>query len=421
MKVPNKKRTILFISNIKTLEKICTLLSEEYDFIRTNNEPEGLDILNKNYSCISLVIIDIQNAEYNNYHFLEQIKNDVKLFAIPVIAVLSAEPSDNDLQCLEFGIIDFIKPPYNQKLMLNTISNAIRIKDSVTFSELEEMLRELPSNIYLKDSEGKYIFATHYWHHLEHDDDPDWTIRGKTDVDIRKDRENALAALEKDKEIIATGKGISYVIEINTDGVREYFDVLKYPVRDAYGRISGIVGLINDITEHEMLKQKLQSAVMIDGLTNLYNRKEIQIQIEKTLEDSIINNRNFSLIMLDIDNFKHVNDTYGHSTGDSVIISLSDILRKHQSDCSEKISAGRWGGEEFMLLLRNTEITEAADIAEIIRKTFENKDFPLMKPQTISLGVTQSKAEDTLDTICKRVDTGLYKAKKEGKNKVIII
>ena len=76
-------------------------------------------------------------------------------------------------------------------------------ENSLTFEELEDILSKLPSNIYLKVAVGKYIFATHYWHHLDHGNNENWTICGKTDYEIRKNKENALLSMEKDKEIIA--------------------------------------------------------------------------------------------------------------------------------------------------------------------------------------------------------------------------
>lgn len=127
-----------------------------------------------------------------------------------------------------------------------------------------------------------------------------------------------------------------------------------------------------------LVNDKLKMAAIIDGLTGLYNRKEIQGQIEKALAD--VKREQFSLVMLDIDNFKQVNDTYGHQEGDSVIVALADLMR----EC------------------------------------FANTSFPGIRPQTVSLGVTQAKEDDTVDSLCTRVDMALYRAKQNGKNRVEI-
>ena len=131
--------------------------------------------------------------------------------------------------------------------------------------------------------------------------------------------------------------------------------------------------------------------------------------------------------MLDIDNFKQVNDTYGHQQGDAVIIALAKILHNERTLLnnrtlfSEKFSAGRWGGEEFMLLMRDTDFSSAAFAAELIRQCFANTNFPNVRPQTISIGVTQAREDDTIDTLCSRVDDALYQAKKSGKNRVVVV
>ncbi len=169
----------------------------------------------------------------------------------------------------------------------------------------------------------------------------------------------------------------------------------------------------------EDANHRLKTAAVIDGLTGLYNRKEIQSQIEQALLS--VEREKFSLVMLDIDNFKQVNDTYGHQEGDAVIIALAGILRGRQAGYMQNISSGRWGGEEFMMLLQNTDLSSAAYIAELIRQCFANTDFPAARAQTVSLGVTQAKEGDTLDKVCTRVDTALYKAKKEGKNRVVVV
>lgn len=165
-----------------------------------------------------------------------------------------------------------------------------------------------------------------------------------------------------------------------------------------------------------LVNEKLKMAAIIDGLTGLYNRKEIQSQIEKALAD--VKKEQFSLVMLDIDNFKQVNDTYGHQEGDSVIVALADILRNQRTGLMQ--SSGRWGGEEFMVLLRGTDSSSAAYIADLLRECFANTSFPGIRPQTVSLGVTQAREDDTVDSLCSRVDMALYRAKKNGKNRVEI-
>lgn len=417
----SKLKKILLIGNSTEIKILIELMSDSYDFIRANSTDELLQNWNSIFKEVNAVIMDSEQATLNNYTFLKQSVQNGRFAFIPLLIIAGSPQNDAELKCLDYNAVDFITMPFQKVTVKNRIENAIHIKDSASFYEIERMLKELPSNIYLKDANGRYIFATHYWHHLDHSSDPDWTIRGKTDLDIRKDRENAKIAMEKDMEVVRTGKGDNYIIEINVDNIQEYFEVFKEPIKDQNGNITGIIGLLNNVTEHERLKRQLKNAAIIDGLTGLYNRKEIQNRIDDAVEGYRKNGGIFSVIMLDIDNFKHVNDCYSHQQGDVVIVTLSDILKNNQPSFKGKFSAGRWGGEEFMLLLHDTEITAAAYIAEFLRQCFANTAFPNMRSQTISLGVTQVKPDDTSDSLCIRVDGGLYQAKKTGKNRVCIV
>ncbi len=417
----SKLKKILLIGNSTETQKIYELLSDSYTFICADSTDKLLENWDTVFIEVTAVIMDSEQAIANDYEFLKKSVKNGRFAFTPLLLIADSKKSDAQLKCLDYDAVDFITIPFQKVTVINRIENAIRIKDSASFYEIERMLKELPSNIYLKDIDGRYIFATHYWHHLDHSDDADWTIRGKTDLDIRKDRENAKMAMERDMEVIRTGKGDHYIIEINVDDIQEYFEVFKEPVKDQNGNITGIIGLLNNVTEHEKLKRQLKNAAIIDGLTGLYNRKEIQLRIDNAIENYRQNGSIFSVIMLDIDNFKQVNDYYGHQQGDVVIIALSDILKNNQPSYKGKFSAGRWGGEEFMLLLHDTEISAAAYIAELIRQCFANTLFPDMRSQTISLGVTQVMSDDTSDSLCIRVDGGLYQAKKTGKNRVCIV
>ncbi len=121
-------------------------------------------------------------------------------------------------------------------------------------------------------------------------------------------------------------------------------------------------------------------------------------------------------MMLDIDHFKDVNDTYGHQIGDSVLIEFANILKKH----SRKTDiVGRWGGEEFIIICLDTNIQGATNLAENLRASIEEFEFSIINHKTVSIGVSEVKDTDNIKTLIKRVDDYLYKAKESGRNKVI--
>jgi len=171
----------------------------------------------------------------------------------------------------------------------------------------------------------------------------------------------------------------------------------------------------------DMMKE-LKLLASTDPMTKLYNRRYFTKISQHYLSLAKRNKEEIALIMLDIDNFKKINDTYGHQVGDEVIISLVDILIDHKRK-SDIIC--RYGGEEFVILLPNTSFEGARTVAENIR--FDSENFILELPEgegvrfTVSLGVSaiDLDKDDPMGVALKNADDALYKAKESGKNRVM--
>ena len=222
----------------------------------------------------------------------------------------------------------------------------------VDYDLFKKILKEIPSNIFFKDTECRYVFSTHYWRHLQDAEDPSWDIAGKTDLEIRKDKENAKLAMEQDREIIRTGKGTRYVIEIDQEGTTEFLELIKNPVRDDNGKIIGIVGLINDVTEKVLLERKLEMYARTDMLTGLYNRRYLDYWIQHSLKPELFP---LCVISADCDGLKTVNDSFGHIVGDELIRLTVSLFR---IGLPEKSVMFRMGGDEFFIILPNTSLDE---------------------------------------------------------------
>jgi diguanylate cyclase (GGDEF)-like protein len=122
--------------------------------------------------------------------------------------------------------------------------------------------------------------------------------------------------------------------------------------------------------------------------------------------------------MMDLDDFKHINDTFGHQEGDHVLITVSKLIREAVEELGLDASGGRWGGEEFMILLPGVELEEAAALAEKLRAGIEELRFPNCSGETASFGVAQARPNETADPLVFRADAALYEAKRSGKNRV---
>ena len=165
--------------------------------------------------------------------------------------------------------------------------------------------------------------------------------------------------------------------------------------------------------------QKLAFVAGHDSLTDLLNRGRIEWVLRHLIEDTNKTHHTFSAIMIDIDSFKHINDTYGHSVGDDVLIRLADIMK---SGVRPTDYAGRWGGDEFVILLPDTDIDQSEKVADRMRRNFAEADIlPDGKAVTASFGVTTSYEGETLESFYRRMDSALYTAKGAGKNQVILL
>ncbi|MBQ9453877.1 MAG: diguanylate cyclase [Desulfovibrio sp.] len=170
--------------------------------------------------------------------------------------------------------------------------------------------------------------------------------------------------------------------------------------------------------ELEAANRQLQQLATTDRLTDLYNRGEIESILQKELSSRRQGNRQICAIMLDVDNFKMVNDTYGHAIGDAVLRRVGAALKRN---IRRGDAAGRWGGEEFLIILPNCSIDTAANVAERIR-TDVAKDYTLPNGEhvTVSLGVADFSEKLSYMDFYRILDDALYQAKHQGKNKVCV-
>ena len=282
-----------------------------------------------------------------------------------------------------------------------------------------KILEEIPSCIFFKDKDCKYVFATHYWHHLNQDGDESWSIEGKTDLEIRKNKENAMKAMEADKKIIETGIPVEYVICEEEDGVTDYLQIIKRPVRDDDGNVIGIVGLINDVAHEKVLEKKVASyidclkvASETDPLTGLCNRRSADERIRGLLG---IKSKSMFCLM-DVDKFKYINDTFGHDTGDKVLVFVANVLKRSFRDTDVII---RLGGDEFGIF--SPGVKTERDAHMLIKRIYDylaEMDIPELNGHkiTVSMGACFSKPDSDMDSMYKQADALMYKCKRREGN-----
>jgi len=193
---------------------------------------------------------------------------------------------------------------------------------------------------------------------------------------------------------------------------------------DENGEVIGGIEIFTDVSNqqgNDLRVKELQKLALIDSLTSLANRRYVEQELESRLCETQRFELPFGILFMDIDYFKGVNDTYGHDVGDEV---LRVVSRTFVSNSRPFDLYGRWGGEEFIAIIRNVQSDELAIIAERIRHLVE-KSYIVCKEDklrvTISIGATMVEAGDTIEKIVKRADENMYRSKSEGRNRVTLL
>jgi diguanylate cyclase (GGDEF)-like protein/PAS domain S-box-containing protein len=196
-------------------------------------------------------------------------------------------------------------------------------------------------------------------------------------------------------------------------------DQLKL-IRDEKGEPLEIIGVWIDNSKAKIIEEQLNHLANYDGLTSIANRRYFTKLAKAELSRSTRYNHPFTLLLLDIDKFKSINDTYGHPTGDQVLIELAE---KCQNLLRNSDIFGRFGGEEFAIVLVETDAEKGMELAERLRVKLSELSVLVDETKiqfTVSIGLTsKNDQKGTLDTIISRADNALYKAKESGRNKVV--
>ncbi|SMB80928.1 PAS domain S-box-containing protein/diguanylate cyclase (GGDEF) domain-containing protein [Desulfonispora thiosulfatigenes DSM 11270] len=215
---------------------------------------------------------------------------------------------------------------------------------------------------------------------------------------------------------------VEYRIKTKQGCYKWYYDRGKITRYDELGKPIFLSGIVFDVTEKKEAEFKLMeinrmlyTKVNNDGLTNL-NRREVLMEHLKAEIDKVLKcPKPLAIAILDIDNFKKINDTKGHVFGDRVLKEIGNIIKQEVRDTD---FVGRYGGEEFIIVYSNTYLKDAITVSERIRKSIENHYFEDGYNVTTSGGVYQYQGE-SLEEFIKRADENLYKAKVNGKNRII--
>jgi len=313
--------------------------------------------------------------------------------------------------------------------------------------EMQSLMNYLPTHIYFKDRESRFTRVSKSLASLFDLSDPAQAI-GKTDFDFFTE-EHARQAYEDEQAIIQTGQTlIKEEKETRVNHPDAWVSTAKLPIRDKEGNIIGTFGISTDITERKLAEEELcntkegleaanfelkhslereKQLACTDGLTDLCNHRYLFELAAREFHAAVRYHRPLTFLMFDMDGFKRVNDTLGHSAGDKllVLVAQTTVAQVRTSDV-----VARYGGDEFIVMLPYASAQQALPIAERIRASvaalqvdahLNNDKDPLTI--TLSIGIADLRREPmdkSVERIVQRADKALYKAKQGGRNRIVI-
>jgi len=305
------------------------------------------------------------------------------------------ETDDPEFKKNLIGLYDLMKYDHNEIISTHLTSEQITAiyhhSPANLNNKIERYLNLLSSFIETKNSKTLKDIETSSFELLPHIDSA---------VNIFEDESN-----EKTKALM--GRELFILIGTLLTLILEAVIIVIPAIRASSRKDSELQQLIEQRT-HE-----LEELSVTDQLTKLYNRRKIDKILATEIEQARRYNHSFSLILIDIDYFKNINDTYGHQAGDQVLRVISKLF---SSNIRQTDMVGRWGGEEFLIISLESELQKILIFVEKLRTLIENHHFEKFGSVTCSFGVAQFTPGDTVDSLLSRTDVALYEAKDAGRN-----
>jgi len=427
-----------------------------YDVRTAENGVQAIEMATSNPPDV--ILLDVMMPEMDGFEVCKVLKGSQATMDIPVVMVTALSDVEDRVQGLNSGADDFLTKPINDLALFARIRSLVRLKS-------------MTDELKLRDKTGEQFGGDEVTRDVEKD------VAGSKVLIIDDDVAQAQQISTKLSEIDVNATVISNPPDAVRTSEEETFDLIMVSAQlssddgiqlcthlrsQEKTRNTPLLIIIEDdkpdllvkaldmgindylvtpIDSNEVIarvkiqvrrkkyqdalqanqQQSLEMAVR-DGLTGLYNRRYFDTHVERMLQSSKDNGKPLSLMILDMDHFKEVNDTHGHQSGDEVLKQLSELIMKsvRPSDL-----VARYGGEEFVVVMPSTDLKNSSYVGERIRKIIESTPFDIpVDPgkinKTVSIGLAVSIPDDDSNKVIERADKALYHVKNTGRNKVAV-
>ncbi|WP_412545916.1 PleD family two-component system response regulator [Maricaulis sp. MIT060901] len=434
-------------ANVRMLE--AKLLAEYFDVCTAENGVDAIDLARQEQP--DLILLDIMMPGIDGYETCQRLKVDLQTRHIPVIMVTALDQREDRIRGLECGADDFLTKPIDDVTLFARVRSLLRLKavlDELRYRDQGGALAGIvadpveldaqPATALVVTSEersGKR-FARAFPDGI----DADYELEPASAVkrmqsgidlmllDLTCPTFDGLRVCARIRSDTAT-RQIPIVAIVNPDDVKMAVKALELGANDIVYRpvdASELAARVRTQLRRKRYADKLRNRLdeslnmaITDALTGLHNRRFIESRLRQAVESANAGGAPVSVLLLDIDYFKRINDTHGHEAGDVV---LKIFAQRITAQLRALDLASRYGGEEFVILMPGSGLAEAEHAAERIRRSVCSELFKLSDelelPVTVSVGLAQASSGEPMESLLRRADAALYEAKTDGRNRV---
>lgn len=440
-------------TNVRLLE--ARLTAEYYEVVTASSGPQALAICES--QDIDIVLLDVMMPDMDGFEVCRRLKASARTHHVPVLMITALDQPSDRVKGLDVGADDFLTKPVDDMQLMARVKSLVRLKSltdelrarAMTGQQIaiEDALRSMETitssggSILIVDTDQRhadriksYLTPEHDVDILVHPADAVFQVTGAhyelalvamalTDFDPLRVC-SQIRTLEHTRNLpiilVADESDKPKVVRALDLGVNDF---IMRPVErnELAARVRTQIRRQRYALELRQSVNNTMALAVTDDMTGLYNRRYFDRHLGVMLGKAQSQDRDMALMILDIDHFKSVNDTYGHDMGDAVLKEFAARLKRNIRGVD---LACRFGGEEFVVLMPDTDFRQAEAVAERVRQSIADRVFEIGGGRplsvTVSAGVTLNEsASDTPESLIKRADVALYRAKREGRNRVV--